>query len=60
MKANEEELNRLFIEIYGLQDEMTPEVADKNITVAKADELRDIKSLISYAVGCMFGRYKFG
>lgn len=57
LKANEEELNRLFIEIYGLQDEMTPDVADKDITVAKADELRDIKSLISYAVGCMFGRY---
>ena len=57
LKDNEEELNRLFIEIYGLQDEMTPDVADKDITVAKADELRDIKSLISYAVGCMFGRY---
>lgn len=57
LKANEEELNRLFIEIYGLKDEMTPDVADKDITVAKADEVRDIKSLISYAVGCMFGRY---
>lgn len=57
LKANEEELNRLFIEIYGLQDEMTPEVNDKDITVALADELRDIKSLLSYAVGCMFGRY---
>lgn len=57
LKSNEEELNRLFIEIYGLQDEMTPEVADKDITVAKADEERDIKSLISYAVGCIFGRY---
>lgn len=57
LKANEEELNRLFIEIYGLQDEMTPDVDDKDITVAKADEEREIKSLISYAVGCMFGRY---
>ena len=57
LKANEEELNRLFIEIYGLQYEMTPEVDDKDITVALADELRDIKSLLSYAVGCMFGRY---
>ena len=57
LKANEEELNRLFIEIYGLQDEMTPEVEDKDITVALADELRDIKSLLSYAIGCMFGRY---
>lgn len=57
LKENEEELNRLFIEIYGLQDEMTPEVDDKDITVALADEKREIKSLLSYAVGCMFGRY---
>ena len=57
LKENEEELNRLFIEIYGLQDEMTPEVDDKDITVALADENRDIKSLMSYAVGCTLGRY---
>ena len=57
LKANEEELNRIFIDIYGLQDELTPEVADKDITVRKADLQREIKSLISYAVGCMFGRY---
>lgn len=57
LKANEEELNCIFIDIYGLQDELTPEVEDKDITVRKADLQRDIKSLISYAVGCMFGRY---
>ena len=57
LKANEEELNRIFIDIYGLQDELTPDVEDKDITVRKADLQRDIKSLISYAVGCMFGRY---
>lgn len=57
LKANEEELNRIFIDIYGLQDELTPEVEDKDITVRKADLQREIKSLISYAVGCMFGRY---
>lgn len=57
LKANEEELNRIFIDIYGLQDELTPEVEDKDITVRKADLQRDTKSLISYAVGCMFGRY---
>jgi len=57
LKSNEEELNRLFIEIYGLQDEMTPEVEDKDITIRKADLERDIKSFISYAVGCMMGRY---
>ncbi|MBZ4688749.1 MAG: restriction endonuclease, partial [Clostridiales bacterium] len=57
LKANEEELNRIFIEIYGLQDELTPEVEDKDITISKADRERDIKSFISYAVGCMFGRY---
>ena len=57
LKANEEELNRIFIDIYGLQDELTPEVEDKDVTVRKADLQRDIKSLVSYAVGCMFGRY---
>ena len=75
LKANEEELNRIFIDIYGLQDELTPEVADKDITVARIyDTKKDIpesmkgnryvltkedvvKSFISYAVGCMFGRY---
>ena len=59
LKSNEEELNRIFIDIYGLQDELTPEVEDKDVTVRKADLQRDIKSLISYAVGCMFGRYSF-
>lgn len=57
LKANEEELNRIFIEIYGLQDELTPDVEDRDVTVRKADLQREIKSLISYAVGCMFGRY---
>ncbi|WP_303707291.1 BREX-1 system adenine-specific DNA-methyltransferase PglX [Phascolarctobacterium succinatutens] len=57
LKANEEELNRIFIDIYGLQDELTPEVEDKDVTVRKADLQRDIKSLLSYAVGCIFGRY---
>lgn len=57
LKVNEEELNRIFIDVYGLQDELTPEVEDKDVTVRKADLQRDIKSLISYAVGCMLGRY---
>ena len=57
LKANEEELNRIFIDIYGLQDELTPEVEDKDVTVRKADLSRDIRSLLSYAVGCIFGRY---
>lgn len=57
LKANEEELNRIFIDIYGLQDELTPQVEDKDVTVRKADLGRDIRSFISYAVGCMFGRY---
>ena len=75
LKANEEELNRIFIEIYGLQDELTPEVADKDVTVHRIFDTKDdvpesmkgsnyvrtkrdeIVSLISYAVGCMFGRY---
>jgi len=57
LKDNEEELNRIFIDIYGLQDELTPDVEDKDVTVRKADLGRDIRSFISYAVGCMFGRY---
>lgn len=57
LKKNEEELNRIFIDIYGLQDELTPEEDDKDVTIRKADQEREIKSLISYAVGCMFGRY---
>lgn len=57
LKSNEEELNRIFIDIYGLQDELTPDVDDKDVTVRKADLSRDIRSLISYAVGCMVGRY---
>lgn len=57
LKTNEEELNRIFIDIYGLQGELTPEVEDKDVTVRKADLGRDIRSLISYAVGCMLGRY---
>ena len=57
LKTNEEELNRIFIDIYGLQEELAPEVEDKDVTVRKADLGRDIRSFISYAVGCMFGRY---
>lgn len=60
LKANEEELNRIFIDIYGLQSELTPEVEEKDVTVRRADLGRDIRSLISYAVGCMFGRYSLG
>ena len=57
LKSNEEELNRIFIDIYGLQDELDPYVEDKDVTVRKADLVRDVKSFISYAVGCIFGRY---
>lgn len=57
LKSNEEELNRIFIDIYGLQDELDPYEEGKDVTVRKADLVRDIKSFISYAVGCMFGRY---
>lgn len=57
LKHNEEELNKIFIDIYGLNNELTPEVDDKDITIRKEDKVRDIKSFISYAVGCMFGRY---
>ncbi len=57
MKRNEEEINRLFIQIYGLEDEMSPEVSDDDITIRRAERDRDVRSFISYAVGCMMGRY---
>lgn len=57
LKRNEEAINDILIRTYGLQDELTPEVDDRDITVREADRIRDIKSFISYAVGCMFGRY---
>ena len=57
LKANEEELNRIFIDIYGLQDELTPEVEDKDVTVRLGDKERDVKSLISYLIGIVMGRY---
>lgn len=75
LKSNEEKLNRIFIDIYGLQDELTPDVADKDVTVHSIFDTKDdvpqsmqgsnyvrtkrdeIVSLLSYAVGCMFGRY---
>lgn len=57
LKNNEEELNKMFIEIYGLQEEMTPDISESSVTIRKAEKERDIKSFISYAVGCMFGRY---
>ncbi len=57
LKDNEEELNRIFIDLYGQQDELTPEVEDKDVTVSRAEHSRDIRSFLSYAVGCIFGRY---
>ena len=60
LKRLEEENNRYWIAAYGLQDELTPEVPDAQITIRRADLVRDIKSLLSYAVGCMMGRYELG
>lgn len=57
LKDNEEELNRIFIDIYGLQSELTPTVCESDVTIRKADYQRDIKSLISYLVGVVMGRY---
>lgn len=57
LKANEEELNRQFIDIYGLQDELSPEETDKEVTVRQADQGRDVRSFLSYLVGVIFGRY---
>ena len=57
LKSNEESLNRIFNDLYGLQDELTPEVPDEEVTVRKADRLRDTKSFLSYFIGCITGRY---
>ncbi|MCO6542240.1 MAG: BREX-1 system adenine-specific DNA-methyltransferase PglX [Lactobacillus sp.] len=57
LKSNEEELNKIFIDLYGLQEELTPEEDDKDVSVRKADQLRDVKSFLSYFIGCVFGRY---
>ena len=57
LKSNEEEINRIFVDLYGLHDELSSEVDYKNVTIRKADLGRDICSFISYTVGCMFGRY---
>lgn len=57
LQKNEEELNRIFIELYGLEDELTPEVPDDEVTVRRADRVRDAKSFLSYCVGLMMGRY---
>lgn len=57
LKSNEEELNRIFINLYGLQDELIPEEDDKEVSVRKADQVRDIKAFLSYFIGCVFGRY---
>ena len=57
LKIYEEKINRTFIEIYDLQDELSPHVDDKNVTVHLANLQREVKSLLSYAIGCMFGRY---
>ncbi|MBE2917755.1 BREX-1 system adenine-specific DNA-methyltransferase PglX [Anoxybacillus flavithermus] len=57
LKKNEEELNRIFIELYGLEDELTPEVPDEEVTVRRADRIREAKSFLSYCIGLMMGRY---
>ncbi|MFH7766887.1 BREX-1 system adenine-specific DNA-methyltransferase PglX [Acinetobacter sp. BSP-28] len=57
MKRLEEENNKLFIDAYGLQDELTPDVPDAQITLTRADREKDSQRLVSYALGCMMGRY---
>ncbi|MCI9133534.1 MAG: BREX-1 system adenine-specific DNA-methyltransferase PglX [Lachnospiraceae bacterium] len=57
VRENEEALNRIFIKAYGLEEELQPQVEDGDISVSLADEGREIRSLISYGVGCMLGRY---
>lgn len=56
-KLLEEDNNRLFIDTYGLQDELSPDVPESQITLARADREKDSQRLVSYALGCMMGRY---
>lgn len=57
LKANEEELNRIFARIYGMEGEVPIEVPEDKVSVRRADLVRDVKSLVSYGVGCIMGRY---
>lgn len=57
VKSKEERLNHIYIKTYGLENNLNDAVEDKDITIYKADLYRDIRSFISYAVGCMLGRY---
>ncbi len=57
MQELETENNRLFIAAYGLEGELQPEVPEAQITLARADARRDMAAFLSYAVGCMMGRY---
>ncbi|QWI15407.1 BREX-1 system adenine-specific DNA-methyltransferase PglX [Bacillus wiedmannii] len=57
LQQNEEQLNKIFIELYGLKDELTPEVLDQEVTIRCADRVRDTKSFLSYCIGLMMGRY---
>lgn len=57
LKSNEEELNRIFACIYGMGGEVPIEVPDDKVSVRRADLVRDVKSLVSYGVGCIMGRY---
>lgn len=57
LKMNEEKLNETFIKLYKLEKEMTPELATNEVTIRKAELERDIKSFISYAIGCLLGRF---
>ncbi|MGH0430604.1 BREX-1 system adenine-specific DNA-methyltransferase PglX [Bacillus hominis] len=57
LQQNEEELNKIFIDLYGLQEELTPDVPDGEVTIRRADRVRDTKSFLSYCIGLMMGRY---
>ena len=57
IKSNEKKINEIFIEIYGLENELSPEIKDSEVTISKSDLSKDIKSFVSYSVGCMLGRY---
>lgn len=57
VKENEEKLNEIFLDIYNVKDGFKSEVEEKDVTIYKAEKVRDVKSFLSYVVGCILGRY---
>ena len=57
IKKNEQDLNKLFVDIYNLADDVSTEISDADITIARANLTKDVRSFMSYFIGCVVGRY---